>query len=116
MKTLTYNTTDNLSTNIHVNQQIISDINNQHIELDKGMLLASTLKVNLNGQQSTNASWIVTTIKVTQKIPIQKFENPIFSFKRTHEAAVRNSKIVAAFKGDLSASIVTHKKSQVNYR
>ena len=54
-------------------------------------------------------------IKVTLKIPIQKFENPIFSFKRTYEAAVSNSKILAAFKGGLGAAIAAHKDSPVNY-
>ena len=49
------------------------------------------------------------------KIPIQKFENPIFSFKRTYEAAVRNSKILAASKGDLGAAIADHKDNPVNY-
>ena len=73
MKTLTYNPTENPSTNVHGNQQSISDINTQRIELDKGMFIANTLKVKFNSQQSTNSSWIVTTIKATLKIPIQKF-------------------------------------------
>ena len=115
MKTLTYKPTDNPSTNIHGNQKSISDINTQHIEIDKGMLIANTLKGKLNSQQSTRASWLVTTIKATLKIPIQKFEKPIFSFKITHEAAVRNSKIIAAFKGDLDAAIAAHKDSPSNH-
>ena len=49
------------------------------------------------------------------KTPIQKFEKPIFSFKRTHEAEVRNGKILAAFNGDLGAAIVAQKYSPVNY-
>ena len=40
---------------------------------------------------------------------------PIFSFRITHEAAVRNSKILAAFKGDLGAEIAAHKDIPVNY-
>ena len=115
MKTLTYKPTDNPSTNVHGNQEIISDINNQGIELDKGMLIANNLTGKLNSQQSANASWLVTTIKATLKIPIQKFEKPIFSFKRTHEAAVRNRKIMVAFKGDLGAVIAANKDSLVNY-
>ena len=79
------------------------------------MLIANTLKGKLNSQYSTNASWIVTTIKATLKIPIQIFEKPIFSFKRTHEAAVKNSKILAAFKGDFGAAIAAHKDIPVNY-
>ena len=47
---------------------------------------------------------------------IHKFENPIFSFKITHEAAVRNSKILAEFKDDLGAEIVAKRDSPVNYR
>ena len=116
MKTPTYAPTDNLSKNVHGNHQIFYDINNQRKELDKTMLIASTLKVKLNNQQYTNAPWLVTTIKATLKTPIQKFENPIFSFRRTHEAAVRNSKILAAFKGELGAAIAAHKDSPVNYR
>ena len=77
MKTLTYKPTDNPSTNVHGNQQSISDLNTQRIELDKGMLIANTLKSKLNSQQSTNKSWLVTMIKGTLKIPIQKFEKPI---------------------------------------
>ena len=70
MKTLTYTLIDNPNTNVHGNQQIISDINTQRIELNKGILVANTLKGKLSSQQSTNASWIVTTIKATLKIPI----------------------------------------------
>ena len=79
------------------------------------MLIANTLNGNLNSQQSTNTSWLVTMIKATLKIPIQKFKKPIFSFKRTHEAAVRNSKILASFKGDLCVAIATHKDIPFNY-
>ena len=79
------------------------------------MLIANTLNGKLNNQQSTNASWLVTVIKAILKTPIQKFENPIFLFRRTHEAAVRNSKILAAFKGYLGAAIVAQKDSPVNY-
>ena len=54
-------------------------------------------------------------IKATLKTPIQKFENTIISFRRTHETAVRNSKILAEFKGDLCAAITPHKDISVNY-
>ena len=81
MKKLIYNPTDNLSTNVYGNKQSISDINTQRIELDKGMLIENTLKGKLNSQNSTNASWLVTTIKATLKIPIQKFEQPSFSLR-----------------------------------
>ena len=77
MKTITYKPTDNPSTNVHGNHQSISDINTHCIKLDKRMLIANTLKGKLNSQQSTNASWLVTTIKATLKLPVQKFQNPI---------------------------------------
>ena len=115
MKTLTYTPTDNPSTIVHGNHQSYSDINNQRKELDKGMLIANTLKGKFNSQQYTNASWLVTTIKATLKIPIRKFENPIFSFKRTHEAAIGNRKTLAGFKGDLGTEISAHKDIPVNY-
>ena len=115
MKAFTYNPTDNSSTNVHGNYQSIYDINTQRKEFDKGMIIANTLKSKLKSQQLTDASWLVTTIKVTLKTPIHKFGKPIFSFRRTHEAAVRNSKILAAFKGDLCAAIAAHKDSPVNY-
>ena len=115
MKILTYTPTDNPSTNVNGNQQIIYDINTQHKELDKGTLISNTLKGNLNGQQSTNESWLVTTIKASLKTPIQKSEKPIFLFRRTHEEPVRNSKILTAFKGDLGAEILAHTDIPVNY-
>ena len=79
------------------------------------MLIANTLKGKLNSQQSTNASWLVTTTKATLKTPIHKFENPIFLSRRKHEAAVRNSKILSAFKDDLGIEIEAHKYRPVNY-
>ena len=39
-----------------------------------------------------------------------------FSFKWTNEAAIRNIKILAEFKGDLGAEIAAQKDSSVNYR
>ena len=57
----------------------------------------------------------MTTIRAILNTPIQKFENPIFSFRRTHEAAVRNRKILAAFNGDLGAEIAAQKEIRVNY-
>ena len=54
MQQLTYTPTENSSTNMHVNQQIICYINNQRQELDKGVLIENTLKGELNSQQATN--------------------------------------------------------------
>ena len=115
MQQLTHTPRENPSTDIHGSQQKIYDINILHQELYKGMLIENTLKGKLNSQQMTNSSWIVTMIKAILKTPIQKFKNPIFSSRRTHEAAVRNSKILAAFKGDLGAEIAAQKDSPVNY-
>ena len=115
MQQLTYTPTENPSTNVYGNQQSICDINNQRQELGKGVLIANTLKGNINIQQSKKSSWLVTTIKATLKTPIHKFEKPILSFRRTHEAAVRNSKILESFKGELCAAIEAHKDSPVNY-
>ena len=74
------------------------DINIQRQELYKGLLIANTLKVKLNIHKTTNTSWLVTTVKAILKTPIQKFENPIFSFRITHEAVFRNRKILAEIK------------------
>ena len=95
--------TENASTNVYGNRQSIYKINTQCQELDKGMLKANTLKGNLNSKISINPSWLVTMIKATLKTPINKFEKPIFLFRRTHEVAFRNRKILAAFKGNLGA-------------
>ena len=80
------------------------------------MHIANTLKGNLDSQQKTNALWLVTKIKAILKTPIQKSESPILSVRRTHEAAVRNIKILAAFKGSLGTAISAHEDSPVNYR
>ena len=73
MQQLTHTPTENTITNLHGNQQIIYDINIQHQELDNGMLIANTIKGRLDSQQTTNASWLVTTIKAILKTPIQTF-------------------------------------------
>ena len=105
MQQLTHTPTENLIKNIHGKQPNIYDINIQRQELNKEILIENTLKGKLNIQQKTNASWLVTTIKAILKMPIQKLENTIFLFRITHEAAVKNIKILASFKGDLGASI-----------
>ena len=79
------------------------------------MLIENTIKGKLNSQQKTNTSWLVKKSKAILKTPTQKSENPIFLFRRKHEAAVRNSKILAAFKGDLCVEIAAHKDSPVKY-
>ena len=115
MQHLTHTRTENPSKTIHVNQPNIYDINIQRQELNKGMHIENTLKGKLNSQQKTNASWLVTTINTVLKTPIQKSEKTILSFRRTHEAAVRNSKILAAFNGDPGAEILAQRDSLVNY-
>ena len=54
------------------NQKNIYDINIQRQELNKGIHIADTLKVDLNRQQKTNTSWLETTIKAILKTPIKK--------------------------------------------
>ena len=115
MQQLTHTKTENLSTNIHGNQQNIYDINIQRQELNKGVIIANTLKGNLKSQQKTNTSWLVTTIKAILKTLIHKFQKPIFSFRRTHEVSVRNSKTIAAFKGDLGAAVAVKNYNPINY-
>ena len=55
MQQLTHTPTENPSTHIHGNQQNIYGINIQIQELDKGILIANTLKGKLNSQQTTSA-------------------------------------------------------------
>ena len=55
------------------------------------------------------------TIKAILKTPIQKSERPIFLFRITPEAAVRDIKILAAFNCDLGAAIGAQKYSPINY-
>ena len=74
MQQLTNTPTKNPSTNIHGNQQSIYDINIQRQEVDEGILISNNLKVKLNSQQLTNASWLIITIKAILKTPIHKFE------------------------------------------
>ena len=98
MQQLTHTPTENPSTNVHGNQQNIYDINIQRQKLYKGMRIENPLEGRMNSQQTTYTSWLVTMIKDILKTPIQKFKSPIFSFKITHEAAVRNRKIPTAIK------------------
>ena len=91
----THTPTENSSKTIPGNKPDIYEINIQHQELNKGMHIAKTLKGNLESQQKTNTSGIVKGIKAILKTPIQNLEKPIFLFRKTHEAAVRNSKILA---------------------
>ena len=78
MQQLTHTPIENTSTNIHGYQKNIYDINIQCQELNKCILIANTLKGNLNSKQETNISWLVATTKAILKTPIQKSKNPIF--------------------------------------
>ena len=57
----------------------------------------------------------MTTIKAILKTPIQKLDKPIFLFRRTNEAEVRNIKILASFNGDLGASLAAQNNIPLNY-
>ena len=78
MQELTYTPTENPSTNVHGNQQSIYDINNHRQELDKVMLIPNTLQGQLKSQQTTNASWLVTTIKAILKTPNSEIRKALF--------------------------------------
>ena len=49
------------------------------------------------------------------KIPIHKLDKRIFSFKRKNEAASRNIKILASFKGNLGADIAAQNYIALKY-
>ena len=83
----------------------IYDTDIQSQELEKGIHLANIFKGSINRKQKTKTSWLVITIKQILKIPIQKLDKPIFSFKRTNNAAARNSKLLAAFNRNLGETI-----------
>ena len=90
------------------------DVNIQIQELNKGMYISDTLKGKLSRQQKTNTLWLVRTNKGILKTRTHKLEKPIFLFKITNEAAVRNSKTITKFNGDLAA-IVAQKGRTLNY-
>ena len=62
--------------------------------LKKGLNQQTSSKVS-STKKKKKTSWLVTTIKQILKIPIQKFDIPVFSFKRTNKAAARNRKLLA---------------------
>ena len=49
------------------------------------------------------------------KIPIQKLDESIFSFKRTNEAAARNRKSLVTYNGNLGAAIKAQTGIPLNY-
>ena len=54
-------------------------------------------------------------IKQIMKIPIQKLDNQIFSFKRTKGVALRNSKILSVFSGNFGSAVDAQNGSPLNY-
>ena len=54
-------------------------------------------------------------MKAILKTPIQKLDKPIFSFRRTNEAAYMNSKILAAFNDNLGKAIAAQNDSPLYY-
>ena len=79
------------------------------------MNIADILKGELNRQQKTNTSWLVTTIKEIPKTPIQKLDQPIFLFNITNKAAARNIKILSALNCNLGAALAAQKGVPLNY-
>ena len=57
----------------------------------------------------------MTTIKRLTIKPVKKLGKPVFSFKRTQEAAQKNIKTLAAFNGNLVAEIEYQKGSPLEY-
>ena len=83
--------------------------------LDKGKQIAEIIKSKLYEKKKSNATWLVTTIKILIIKLVKKLEKPVFSFKRTYEAAQINSQILAAFNGTLGASIEAQTGSRLYY-
>ena len=65
---------------------------------------------------SSHGVWINTINTAILKTPVQKFEKAIFLFRRTHEAAVRENKILAAIKRWLRRSNCGTKGQRSNLR
>ena len=63
MQQLTHTPTENTITNIHGNQQNIYNINMKRQEVNRWMLIESTLKGKLISQHKTIKPWLVKTIK-----------------------------------------------------
>ena len=83
MQQLTHTPTENTITNIHGNQQNIYNINMKRQEVNRWMLIESTLKGKLISQHKTIKPWLVKTIKAIMKAPIKKLEIP-FSHSGEH--------------------------------
>ena len=79
------------------------------------MHIANTLKVNLNSQQKTTTSWLVTTIKAILNAPIQKLENPISHSGEQTRQQSGMAKILVTFNGDLGVAIAAQKDILLNY-
>ena len=73
------------------------------------------IKVELDRTQNSNATWILTTIKRLIIKPFKELGPPVFSFKRTQEAAQNNSQILEIFNRNLGAAIEYQKGSPLEY-
>ena len=79
------------------------------------MQMAKFIKCKLYLTQKSNTTWLVTTIKRLIIKPVKKLGKPVFYLKRTHEAAQKNSQILAAFKGNLGSAIEAQKVIPLDY-
>ena len=77
--------------------------------------MAKIIKSKLDRKQKSNTTWLLTIIKILIIKPANKLENPVLSFKRTHEAAKMGSQILAAFNGNLVAEIEAQTGSPLDY-
>ena len=67
--------------------------------------MGKNIKGKLDRTQNSNTPWLVTTIKRLIIKPVKRLGPPVFSFKQTQEVAQTNIQILAAFNGNLEASI-----------
>ena len=77
--------------------------------------MAKIIKGKLDRTQNSKATCLTTTIKILIIKPVNKIGPPIFSFKRTQEAAQNNSQILAAFNVNLRAAIEAQKLIPLDY-
>ena len=89
-----------------------SNNNSMYIQLqalDKGRQMETVLKGKLDQKQNFQASWLVTTIKKIIRKPVKELGLPVFSFKRTQETVFHDRNILAAFYGNLGATMDVQK-------
>ena len=77
--------------------------------------MPKTLKIKLDHQQKSNTSWLVTTIKQLVRKISKELRTVLLSLKRTQEAAVHNSNIMAAFNVNLDEALKAQQLIPLDY-